>query len=97
MKTIEYYTGTSCVQLCYTFKFCLMNFDELTQEKEKLVKDVRRIYKAAGIYAEFCSCCDLAVTLNFEASEIYIAFCGTKEQCQKIVAEAKRCRFKQVI
>ena len=97
MKTIEYYTGTSCVQFCYNYDKWLMDFDELTQEKSKLVKEYRRIYKASGIHAEVFSSYDLAVTLNFEDRKIFITFSGTKEQCQKLVAEAKKRRFKQVI
>ena len=97
MKTIEYYKGTSCVQFCYNYDLWLLNFNELTQDSAKLVKDVRRIYKAMGMDAEVLSSYDFSVSLNFEDRKIFISFSGTKEECQKIVAEAKKRRFKQVI
>ena len=97
MKTIEYYKGTSCVQFCYNYDLWLSNFDELTQDGAKLVKDVRRICKAAGMSDEVFSSLSFPMFLNFDARKIFISFCGTKEQCQKIVAEAKKRRFKQVI
>ena len=97
MKTIEYYTGTSCVQFCYNYGRWLLNFNELTQDSTKLVKDVRRIYKAAGMDAEDLSFYDFSVSLDFEDRKIFISFGGTKEECQKVVEEAKKRRFKQVI
>jgi hypothetical protein len=90
MKTVEYYTGTSCVQLC-TMGLCdLLGLDSLNREAKRLQTEARRICKFAGIWNEFT---DLSISLVMSERKMFVAFCESKEICKKIVDEAQKRHF----
>ena len=93
MKVVEYYTGTNCVQICYSGYNWLTRMETLTSESYKLQVEARRILKAVGFPIEFC---EYDVNVSFSDRKLFISVSSNREMCKAIVAEAKKRHFKEM-
>ena len=95
MKSVEFYTGTNCVQFCFSGYNWLVSLSTINDEAAKLQVATRRVCKAVGVHTEYT---DYSVTVCFDERKIFVSIYGKdKDTCKALVREARKRHFKVTI